>query len=212
METTPQTIYDVLTPTQINTAVFFVAIAILMFKFREYIIGWILRRFSEKTKGSVLLAAFTRGKTVHPMAVAPIAGYPSYVFMTEHGVVLSVELPFHSDVQLVGFSSKSEPRSDEIRAVTNEYGLEKVVLEGNFPNYFEVYTEPTKQTDVRVPMNPKTMAYLVDFCQSHTWEVRDNMLSFASSDKLKKEVDDPTVMAADVKSFVEHIRTSRLRT
>lgn len=164
-----------------------------------------------RTLSSVLVEAFANRKQLYPFAIQPIAGYDAYLLATsisdsatDQAAILRVTLPFRTDVQLVGFR-KDESMAGNIKRRLRSHGLEPVVLEGDFPSRFYLYATKNSQTESRVLVDPQLMAFIVDFCLSHTWEIYDNQLVFAMSGHSNRS-DDPTTMVTDVEEFVRIIK------
>ena len=107
----------------------------------------------------------------------------------------SVELPFASAAHIVSVSYREKlPVDIQVR----DSALEEMVLEGDYPNYFTVYVDQGEQSEGRYVLDPKAMAFTIDFCQQFSWEIVDDTLFFLSSSEL------PSYDM--VEKFIEEIR------
>jgi hypothetical protein len=84
--------------------------------------------------------------------------------------------------------------------------MEAVVLEGDYPNYFSLYTEKEMQVDSRYTLDPKAMSFTVDFCRYFNWEIVDNELYIVQSDLSSEH--SPENMSALIVQFVNEIKPS----
>ena len=103
--------------------------------------------------------------------------------------VFAVALPFATNVHLLGIPKGKELLLD-VSARLNI--MQPVKLEGDYDDYFSLYTSMNQQIESRVLLNPAAMEYNVDFCAAYTWEIFNNTLYFANQGILPdlKIVDD----------------------
>src|SRR5690606_874402 len=137
---------------------------------------------SVNTKGaSALLSFYTRLGAITPVGEGTVAGmhYMAYLSLTDKAVIYRVELPFGSKAHLLGVPKLSD--SKQIDPTGPGSVFEKVSLEGDYDSYFGLYCQKGQQVDTRYFLDPKTMAFTVDFCQSHSWELIDSELYFAQT-------------------------------
>jgi hypothetical protein len=129
--------------------------------------------------------------------------YSTYIAGNTGALIYRIELPFLTRYHLVGI-----PRSNHVEQLNPaaEAGslLERLVLEGDYQNYFNLYIDKASQVEARVALNPKAMAFTVDFCRSHSWEIVNNELYFVQASEDNPE--DPTSMFEDIAAFVDEIR------
>ncbi len=117
-------------------------------------------------------------------------------------VLFRIELPFATSIHLVGIPKHSK---SQLNPTFGSSIMEPLVLEGDYINHFTLYCEKDMQSHARYVLDPKAMAFTVDFCQSHSWEIVGNELYFVqpTNDKTDR---DPTPMRADIEKFVAEIR------
>ncbi len=118
------------------------------------------------------------------------------------GLLIRVELPFRTKLHLLGIPKK--PGNDQVKPTYGSSLMEHVELEGDFDNYFSLYCEKGMQTEVRYVFDPKAMAFTVDFCQSHNWEIINDELYFLQTGG--SAPGDSTSMSDDIIQFVKEIR------
>ncbi len=153
---------------------------------------------------SVLLSYYTESETLLPIATGEIASMPySAISSVQLDMLLfRVELDFSSKLHLLGIPKNHDVT--QLDPANAQSLMERVSLEGDYDNYFSLYCEKGQQQQSRYILDPKAMAFTVDFCRSHNWEILDNELYFvqASSDN----PNDPTVMFDDIATFVSTIK------
>lgn len=107
-----------------------------------------------------------------------------------------VELPFVAAAHVLGLTKgQPTPLKVDINSSTN---FEKMTLEGDYPNYFDLYVEKDQQMEGRYVLDPKAMVFTVDFCRNFNWEIVGSSLFFLSASEL------PTHAIVD--QFVAEIR------
>lgn len=90
--------------------------------------------------------------------------------------ILALTLPFRSSVHLAGLGM---PQNNTVDSLARKAGLQPVVLEGDFPDYFRLYCGTNEQIDLLTVIDPSDMAFLVDYCQKENWEVIGNTIYFS---------------------------------
>lgn len=118
-------------------------------------------------------------------------------------LIYRVELPFSSNIHLMNITNTSgADRPDP----TGIYSLmERVELEGDYHNYFSLYCQKGMQQQARYVLDPKAMAFVIDFCQSHHWELINNELYFLQQSGTEA-AEDPTAMYTDIDTFIQEIK------
>ena len=117
--------------------------------------------------------------------------------------MFSVYLPFKTKVHLLGITKRddmSQFRIDKVNSV-----MEPVSLEGDYDKYFTLYAEKNTQMEARYVLDPKAMAFTIDFCKSHSWEIRESELYFVQEDVPNLKGDD-TSMWDDINQFIKEIK------
>lgn len=101
-----------------------------------------------------------------------------YIFKDQDAMgAVAVSLPFLTDSHLLGIPKGKEALLN-ISAHLSE--LEPVVLEGDYGDYFTLYTAPNQQVETRELLDPAAMEFSVDFCSAFIWEIVNDTLYFAS--------------------------------
>jgi hypothetical protein len=126
-------------------------------------------------------------------------------------VMLNVDLGKNSHVHLLAFGAKAE--SSVFRESIASRGLQEIVLEGDFPEYFKIYCTPGQQIHTLQVLEPVTMAYLVDFCKSYDLEIYKDVLYVAKAQGAE-DSDDTTTVVEDTKKLLEYhgVKLMRLGT
>lgn len=132
-----------------------------------------------------------------------ILGNQDGIINPGQAILFRVELPFTTKVHLLGIPKKSG--ATQLNPANGKGIMERVSLEGDYDNYFTLFTEKNMQSQSRYVLDPKAMVFTVDFCQSHNWEIIDDELYFVRG-RGSKSAQDPTLMYDDVVKFVEEIR------
>lgn len=102
-----------------------------------------------------------------------------FSFDSKSFMVLSLELSKSCPFRIVSVNKHSPILTETWKTELAHQGLESVNLEGDFPDYFNLYASRDLQTEVRELFNPKQMAYAIDFCQNFDFEVFDSTLLVA---------------------------------
>lgn len=117
-------------------------------------------------------------------------------------LIIRVELPFRSKVHMLGIPVGKH--ADQLAPTKGRSAMEEVHLEGDYYNYFSLYCGKGMQTEVRYVLDPAGMAFTVDFCRSHSWEIIMDELYFLQSGQ--NLPDDPSSLWDDVVQFVQEIK------
>jgi Zn-finger nucleic acid-binding protein len=150
----------------------------------------------------VLLVQSTQGELINGHQGNTPAGLPyTYLlgslnlFSNDSSIgVFAVYLPFQTKAHLVGL-----PRGgDKIQLRSFNSAMEPVELEGDYPQYFQLFADRGQQADSRYILDPKAMVFTIDFCKDAYWEIANNTLYFFSDTQL------PSFEILD--QFVEEIR------
>lgn len=158
----------------------------------------------------ILLAYFTQNATLTPVEDGKIGDmHYTTIISSEKGnlahtsAIISVELPFRTKVHILGVPKKTE--ATQLNPAKGISFMEEVVLEGDYPNYFSLYADKGQQTESRYHLDPAAMAFTVDFCQAHHWEIIQDTLYFLAEPQSGTDAD-KTYMIDDVEQFVAEIR------
>lgn len=190
------------------------------------IVGWgIFKEYYRRHKpiqltgSSALLSYYSHNKVVTPLHSGEVGDGIFYTaFMAKdmvrrsglframgakNSIIYRIELPFRTHIHLLGVPKNGY--ATRIRPLLGSAALEKVTLEGDFPHYFDLYTDSGKQTQARYILDPKSMVFVIDFCISHSWEIIEDELYFVETVGTKVQ-SDPTTMYEDILQFVQEIR------
>jgi hypothetical protein len=131
---------------------------------------------------------------------------PGTAYVAETALIYKVDLPFNTVSHLIGLNKAANLDRLEIAAFLKAHGMEKIILEGDFKDYFDIYANKNEQVLVREVLHPRAMAYVVDYCRSHFWEISGSELYFVirSHDKDENSVIDES------QQFIEAIKPAQL--
>lgn len=124
-------------------------------------------------------------------------------FALENSVIIEIKLPFKTNVHLLAITTRED--SSQIRTDVGNSVMERVSLEGDYDAFFKLYADKDMQSRARYVLDPKAMAYTIDFCKSHSWEIIGSELYFVQENVPNLE-GDTTPLWDDVERFVEEIR------
>ncbi len=152
----------------------------------------------------VLLAYYTENTSLIPLKTGEIDGltYTAIATSSLNTLIIRVDLDFSSRVHLLGIPKN--PGVDQLDPDSAGSIMERVELEGDYDNYFQLYCENHQQTQVRYILDTAAMAFTIDFCRSHNWEILDNVLYFVQSSP--NVAPDNTDMLNDLVPFIDHIK------
>ncbi|HSW79999.1 MAG TPA: zf-TFIIB domain-containing protein [Candidatus Saccharimonadales bacterium] len=142
---------------------------------------------------SAILSFYTAGHMLARADRGEIEGmrYATYVtmldaftpkqFVDDMAVIHVLDLPFNTSTHLVGLSKQHKIDRLRFGEFLKSGGMESVVLEGDFRNYFDLYAAQDQQLEVREVLDPAAMAYVVDYCKTHFWEINRSELYIVAS-------------------------------
>ncbi len=102
----------------------------------------------------------------------------SLAYVEEDAAIYVLDLPFNTESHFIGLSKDHRLNRLQFENFLQANNMEKVVLEGDFPDHFDMYAAPGQQFQVRYVLDPEAMAYVVDYCRSHFWEINNAELYF----------------------------------
>lgn len=152
---------------------------------------------------SLVMAFFTQGWALSRLKRAKIEGVRYNVFLTSDdnsiiksesntkagSLIYMLELPFSTTGHVIGISKKSKLNRYFLESFTEAHGMEEVVLEGDYPNQFSIYAAPGQQVISRYILDPAAMAFTIDYCTNHFWEIVNDQMYCATVDGLSHEGD-----------------------
>ncbi|HET6924862.1 MAG TPA: zf-TFIIB domain-containing protein [Candidatus Saccharimonadales bacterium] len=166
-----------------------IATGIGAFLWRRFSIRGLLSRgdsLAGSPDDSAIIAYYTAGNLLTAAGRSKLNGmkYSSYVVMPDGdgtyvddvSAIIALDLPFNTSVHLVGLSKQHRIDRVAFADFLRANGMEAVELEGDFPDYFELYAAKGQQVSARQIMNPRSMQFAIDYCRSHFWEVNASEL------------------------------------
>lgn len=137
------------------------------------------------TQGNDLISAsktdlpdVTGGATCNRMITMPRHDIEEDLKVPSGTVLLFIDLPFRSKLHLLAIAK--DDKFDQLNPTFGDSVMERVVLEGDFPDYFSLYADKGEQVQARYIVDPSTMEFVVDFCKKYHWEILDDGLCFAA--------------------------------
>jgi hypothetical protein len=126
---------------------------------------------------------------------------------TNSTFIAMVQLPFSTGSHIVGITQKAGMEFGLPEYLAGR-DLERIALEGDFPDTFMLYGPPGNQLNSRYLLDPVAMAFVVDYCQSQHFEIVDDMLYVASNDATQKAetAGEGAFAAKTIGQFIEAIR------
>ncbi len=98
-------------------------------------------------------------------------------------VIHVLDLPFNTNTHLIGLTKQHKIDRVQFGNFVKSNGMMPIVLEGDFRDYFDLYSAKDQDIEAREIMNPKSMAYVVDYCKSHFWEINRSELYIVANNK-----------------------------
>lgn len=215
--------------TVFNNLDFYFVLAAILFGvgtlfWRRFSIGQLLSRTPpapDAVEGAAILAYYTAGHSLFNVKRGNLDGM-KYSFMItgpggrstvrdngyvdESAVIYTLDLPFNTETHLVGLSKKFKIDRVQFEAFLLANSLVKITLEGDFPDYFDLYAKKDQDFQVRYVLDPEAMAFVVDYSRSHFWEINDAELYFVNPDPNQ----DSTDILKESQRFVEQIKPALL--
>lgn len=173
------------------------------------------------SKTSILFSLYTAGNHVLQANSGELKkiSYRSYFTLQDAaiseaqvmdpGAVLFVlELDFNTQAHIVGLGKDAPFDRMKIKSHIVPYHIEELSLEGDFPNYFNVYAPRDQQMLSRYVFDPEAMAAFVDYLQHNFWElVGDELYIIIAKDHAKVGP-----ILAKAEELVNQIRPALIRT
>ncbi len=127
-------------------------------------------------------------------------------YVDESAAIYVLELPFNTESHIVGLSKDHGLNRLQFESFLRANGMEKVVLEGDFPKYSDIYAAKGQQFQVRYVLDPAAMAYVADYCRSHFWEINNAELYIVVTNQDKEDVS----VIEQSQKFIEQIKPALL--
>lgn len=120
-----------------------------------------------------------------------------------NATILLVHLNFKTKLHLVALSNNQPTKNLKIEGTDSL--IEEVKLEGDYNEYFKLYTEKGSQSQARYIIDPTAMAFTADFCKSHSWEINDSSFYFVW-DNFNNTPTEKSIIFENVEKFIEEIK------
>lgn len=181
-----------------------IAVVLMVFALIAVVAERFFRAWRKPTleDSSLILAYYTQDADLMHAAEREVGGLSYNVLaasdrssMREPVTICMVNLPFTSKVHLLAVPTGRMP---QLNPAGWGSPMERVNLEGDFPNNFSLYALKGQGMEARYVLDPGAMSHVVDVCGSVSWELIDDELFFVTSDA---QIDDNFI--AD---FVREIR------
>lgn len=164
--------------------------------------SFVMAFFSQGHKLSRVKRGKIEGLKFNAFLTMPYRGYESQMNTNSGSIIYMLELPFHTTGHVVGVSKKSTVNRHFLESFLEANNMKEIVLEGDYPNHFSIYAAPGQEMISRYILDPKAMAFTVDYCANHFWEiVGDEMYSATVSD-IKSE----SSILKNSKRFAEQVK------
>ncbi|MGZ6005056.1 MAG: zf-TFIIB domain-containing protein [Candidatus Saccharimonadales bacterium] len=151
---------------------------------------------ADSQSDSEILSFYTAGHLLTRLAKTTAKGLKYSVYLTlpynlensivtEDAAIVVLDLPFNTQTHLIGLSKQHGIDRVKFDSFVQANGMEKVELEGDFPDFFDIFVAKGQQFQARVVLDPDSMQFVADFCKSHFWEINSSELYLAASSQDK---------------------------
>jgi Zn ribbon nucleic-acid-binding protein len=192
----------------------------LVILWRKFSIGRLVDKstpqLADSEYDSAIISFYSAGHDMANATRSKLNGmhYSTYVtvpnnvdaFVDELAAICALDLPFNTGSHLVGLSKEHKIDRVQFETFLAANGMVKVVLEGDFPDYFDIYAPPGQDTEVRQVLNPEAMGFVVDFCRTHFWEINSSELYIVATDNDQGNES----IIAESQRFVDQIKPALL--
>lgn len=103
-------------------------------------------------------------------------------------LIYTLDLPFNTQTHVIGLSKKYQIDRLEFETFLKANDMEKVVLEGDFSDYFDLYASKGQQFEVRLTLDPAAMEFVIDYCRANFWEINGSTLYFVIASDQKGDI------------------------
>lgn len=151
-----------------------VAIAVFGYLFYK---GEIFKRYRyrfEQVDAPILLSHYTLNQ-IKLVVRSTIDNFNYAIYTTGEDVIFEIMLSKKSQAHMLAYSNENrQSRIEKEEMLTSD--MQKVVLEGDFPSYFNVYCSKNDQVDLLTILEPATMQFIKDFCKNYDIEIYHSSL------------------------------------
>ncbi|HEX4774735.1 MAG TPA: zf-TFIIB domain-containing protein [Candidatus Saccharimonadales bacterium] len=167
---------------------------------RKYSIGGLLSRGSAESEvtnlsdASAIISYYTAGHSLTNAQKGRLNGQHYSVLVTtpieenhaahdisftnETSLIYTLDLPFNTEVHLVGLSKKYKIDVFKFETFLLANNMEKIQLEGDFSDYYALYGAKGQQFQARYVLDLAAMEFVVDYCRNNFWEINSSELYF----------------------------------
>ncbi len=117
-------------------------------------------------------------------------------------IFVYVQLRANTKIHIVALGDKSGLKNVELKSQLGD-NLTKVDLEGNFPDYFEMYCSPIAEIELLQLFDPEDMAYFVDFCRAYDFELYKDTIYISQAANAHDEKDNTTLIS-DIEAVLKN--------
>lgn len=151
--------------------------------------------------GSVLLAHYATSSMLS-LKEGPLRdGAYFNAITTGNKLLYTVQLPFQTELHILALAHSSGMDEGLVGSALRSGVMTEVVLEGDFPNYFHLYTSPGQEARTRYILDPEAMGNVIDFCRTNSWELLNDELYVIMTPDSKK-----VVTLSEIEAFIAQIR------
>ncbi|MDB5182792.1 MAG: hypothetical protein JWO47_576 [Candidatus Saccharibacteria bacterium] len=136
-------------------------------------------------KAGLLLAFYTRGNAIFRLVSGEQNGTSFKIFetapdpyassqlstLTPGAVIYAIDLDFNTQAHIIGVGKTSPGDNIGVKQALHDFDMEKVDLEGDFSQYFDVFCALGQQVQTRYVLNPKGMQDFIKYIQNNCWEI-----------------------------------------
>lgn len=133
------------------------------------------------------------------MHTGEFQGYKYNFLYNGSRVMALVQLGFNTNIHVVATGDRAGNPS--LLPFSSKW-LTRVELEGDFPTYFKMYCSKDKEVELLTIFDPTDMAYFVDFCRSHNFEIFHDTLYISQIDSASDD-SDTTSLVTDINNFLQ---------
>ena len=151
---------------------------------------------------SLLLAYYTAGNKLETVKSGQIGdiSYRAMITMPNEykyaepimksgAIIYAFSLNFTTDAHLIGLGNEAPMDKLQLKSLFFHYKLERVVLEGDFNEHFDLYAAAGQQQQSRYVMDPEAMLSFMNFLQYNFWEIAGSEMYVVISRDHKKSND-----------------------
>jgi hypothetical protein len=142
------------------------------------------------------------GGNLTSMHKGTVAGYDYNLIASQRGrIIIFVHLHQNTFLHIVAQGDRRGTSEDLSSNVQLKKRLNKVQLEGNFPDLFSLYCTPGAEIELLQLFDPADMAYFIDFCRAYDFELYKDTI-YISQAANANDAGDTTSLVTDLENFL----------